>query len=268
MMLLKWPSYRGLAFLLLLIFVSHYASSFTAPLLSAVPSARYNNNCLPSSPHQSSLLFANNNEDNNDEQPLQSIRNCEDNTENVVTVLERVRVLSYRAAIGASALLISFQAVGDSGFLEGTGVDITTILDEQSIITLPIVSGITLLLAPMPSNQVVKVGTTTLGGIAVLSGLGSSMLISSTDEVVPISWSLAMLALIAINIREIWYFGISYKVECLIALCMLPLMLNLNNHIPFTIPICALAMCVLAGGKVFEPCNEDLVRSNSEFMAK
>jgi hypothetical protein len=37
-----------------------------------------------------------------------------------LTVLERAQILSYRTGIGASALLISTQAIfGDASFLEG-----------------------------------------------------------------------------------------------------------------------------------------------------
>mmetsp|Transcript_22611 Transcript_22611/g.47191 ORF Transcript_22611/g.47191 Transcript_22611/m.47191 type:complete len:111 (-) Transcript_22611:140-472(-) len=83
-----------------------------------------------------------------------------------------------------------------------------------------------------------------------------------------LSWTFAMVSLMAISVREIWYFGAAYKTECGITLVTLPWMLDLNGRVPFTIPACALGMSVLAAGKVFEPCREDLIRSNSEFMAK
>lgn len=94
---------------------------------------------------------------------------------------------------------------------------------------------------------------------------------SSNNNGIPkddVSWSLSIIALLAISIREIWYFGVEYKQECVISISMLALMFDNNNHVPFTIPLCALGISVLAAGKLFEPCQEDLVPSNSEFLAK
>jgi hypothetical protein len=45
-------------------------------------------------------------------------------------------------------------------------------------------------------------------------------------------------------------------------------MLDSSNQFPFAMPLCALGLSILAAGKIFEPFNEDLVRSNSEFLAK
>lgn len=179
-----------------------------------------------------------------------------------VTAAERARVLSYRASIGASALLISIQAVDDAGFLEGTGFDLHGLAADQSTTALPLISGLSLLLCPVPSNRVAEIGALSLGIITAVSGLHLSIFAPA------LSWSFAILAQMAVSVREIWYFSGAYKTECGITLFMLPLMLDLNNRIPFTVPLCALGMSVLAGGKVFEPCREDLVRSDSEFMAK
>jgi len=188
-----------------------------------------------------------------------------------VTALERARVLSYRAAIGASALLLSIQAIGDVGVLEGTGLDLNSLLAEQSTSTLPLASGITLLLCPVPSNRIVEIGALSLGIVTMGLGLYSGNIIDvgDTDGIEEsLSWTFAIVSLMAISFREIWYFGAAYKSECGITLLTLPLMLDLNSRVPFTIPACALGMSVLAAGKVFEPCREDLIRSNSEFMAK
>ena len=62
--------------------------------------------------------------------------------------------------------------------------------------------------------------------------------------------------------------GGAYKQECGITLFMLPLMLDRYNSIPFAAPLCAVGLAILAGGKLLEPLEEDLVRSNSEFLAK
>lgn len=182
-----------------------------------------------------------------------------------MTTIERVRVLSYRAALCASALLLSLHAVGDVGFLDGTGiVDLSGRLEEQATTTLPLWSGAALLSCPLPSNRIAGVGAASLGLATLAGGLYSAL--SGSYESLP--WSFAILALMVISIREIWYFGPAYKIECGITLFMLPLMLDLNNHVPFAIPLGALGMGVLAAGKIFEPCEEDLVRSNSEFLAR
>ncbi|KAL7538928.1 hypothetical protein ACHAXR_008881 [Thalassiosira sp. AJA248-18] len=161
-----------------------------------------------------------------------------DNTQEV-TLFERARILSYRIAIGASALCLSVQAIDDVGFLEGTGANIDQFA-EQSTMTLPLVAGATLLFCIVPRNQILaEVGTLALG----LATVGSGLVVLATggqEGGVVISWSLSMLSLMAVNLREIWYFGFRYKQECAIALFTLPFMLDHNNSIPFTIPLCAL----------------------------
>lgn len=179
-------------------------------------------------------------------------------TDNSVTILERARIISYRFGISASALCLCVLAVDDIGFLEGSGANIDQ-WTEQSSLLLPTLAGGALCLCPVPRNKIVEIGTISLG----LATLGSSWI--PKDDV---SWSLSIIALLAISIREIWYFGVEYKQECVITISMLAFMFDNNNHVPFTIPLCALGISVLAAGKLFEPCEEDLVPSNSEFLAK
>jgi hypothetical protein len=84
----------------------------------------------------------------------------------------------------------------------------------------------------------------------------------------PLAWSLAVATLMALSLREIWYFRGAFKIECGVTLFALPLMLDWHNCVPFTFPGCVLGLSVLAAGKIFEPCREDLVRSNSELLAR
>lgn len=179
---------------------------------------------------------------------------------NGVTLLARSRVLAYRAALAACALLMSSQALADVDFLAGTGVDLDGLARAQATAALPLASGVALLMCPVPPSRIVRLGALALG--AATSGCG---LYPGAE---PLSWSLAVLTLMAISVREIWYFGGAYKGECGVTLFALPLMLDLNTRVPLTIPACALGLSVLAVGKVFEPCREDLRRSNSEFLAK
>ena len=88
------------------------------------------------------------------------------------------------------------------------------------------------------------------------------------DVVEGFSWPLSVVALVLVSIREAWYFGVAYKQESVIALCTLPLMLDRSASIPFAAPLCAVGLSILAAGKLLEPLEEDLVRSNSEFLAK
>jgi hypothetical protein len=179
-------------------------------------------------------------------------------TANSVTILERARIISYRIAISATALCLCVLAVDDIGFLEGSGANIDQ-WTEQSSLLLPTLAGGALCFCPVPRNKIVEIGTISLG----LATIGSSWI--PKDD---ISWSLSIVALLAISIREIWYFGVEYKQECVISISMLAFMFDNNNYVPFTIPLCALGISVLAAGKLFEPCKEDLVPSNSEFLAK
>ena len=180
-------------------------------------------------------------------------------TANSVTILERARIISYRIAISATALCLCVLAVDDIGFLEGSGANIDQ-WTEQSSLLLPTLVGGALCICPVPRNKMVEIGTISLG----LATIGSSLIPIKDD----ISWYLSIIALMAVSIREIWYFGVEYKQECVISISMLAVMFDNNNHVPFTIPLCALGISVLAAGKLFEPCEEDLVPSNSEFLAK
>ena len=183
-----------------------------------------------------------------------------------VTVLERARIISYRFAMSASALCLCVLAVNDVGFLDGTGVNIDEFA-EQSSNALPILAGGTLTLCPVPSNKMLEVGTTSLGLAAIVSCFVSN--ISDIQQLAgSLSWSLSILALMTVSIREIFYFGVEFKQECTITLLTLALMFDHSNHVPFTFPLCALGMSILAAGKLFEPCEEDLIPSNSEFLAK
>lgn len=203
-----------------------------------------------------SKLSANNNDHDNYE--IESSNNNR-TTDNSVTILERARIISYRIALSAIALCLCVLAVDDIGFLEGSGANIDQ-WTEQSSLLLPTLAGGALCLSPVPRNKIVEIGTISLG----LATIASSWIPIKDD----ISWSLSIIALMTVSIREIWYFGVEYKQECVITISMLAFMFDYNNHVPFTIPLCALGISVLAAGKLFEPCKEDLVPSNSEFLAK
>lgn len=183
-----------------------------------------------------------------------------------VSLLERARIISYRFAMSASALCLCVLAVNDLGFLDGTGANIDQFAEKSSN-ALPILAGGTLSLCPVPRNKIFVVGTSSLGLAAIITGfvfpVGDIQQLGGS-----VSWSLSILALMTVSIREIFYFGVEYKQECIITLLTLALMFDQNNHVQFTFPLCALGMSVLAAGKLFEPCKEDLVPSNSEFLAK
>jgi hypothetical protein len=177
-----------------------------------------------------------------------------------LTPLQQVQILAYRSGLTSSAVLLSIHAIGDTTFWDGVGVSvdgISTVIEQTGYI-LPVVTGTSLALCPVPNQKVVQLGLSILGTLTVLSG-------SLTNEV---AWVLTILSLVIISLREIYYFGFDYKQECGIVLCMSPFMLDSSNQFPFAMPLCALGLSILAAGKIFEPFNEDLVRSNSEFLAK
>ena len=257
-------------FILVLFFqLLTFTSSFT-PSLSHKPISPCYRRTSQGTAGQLSFSNVSNDDDNYDTSTANNIDDSKGNEDvatgidRSVTVLERARIISYRFAMSASALCLCVLAVNDLGFLDGTGANIDQIA-EQSSNSLPILAGGTLILCPVPRNFVA--GTSSLALAAIISGFGFN--VGDIQQLAgSVSWSLSILALMTVSIREIFYFGVEYKQECIITLLTLALMFDQNNHVQFTFPLCALGMSVLAAGKLFEPCKEDLVPSNSEFLAK
>ena len=181
----------------------------------------------------------------------------------MMSAASSVQVLSYRATVGGSALLLTVLAVDDTSFLDGTGASIDALV-ERSAACLPFVCGASSLVCPLPDNGVVRLPVRALGGLTLVSGMAALQLSVAQQY----AWGLSLLSLMVVSAREMYYFGPEYKQECGITLFMLPLMLNLNERVPFTTPLCALGCLVLAFGKLFEPLSEDLQKTNSEFLAK
>ena len=186
-----------------------------------------------------------------------------------ISLTQRVRILFYRTVLSVTSLLITALAIFDSDILSGTGMDGASIIDWTESV-LPLTAGMTLLLAPVPN-----VGRATLNFVGIISIVSALPVASSILEttgsgaVEDIQRVLVALSLMSICAREIFYFGWAYKVEAIVALVTLPLSLVVasDQAVGFSLPMCALAMDVLATGKVFEPCTEDFERSNSEFLA-
>ena len=186
-----------------------------------------------------------------------------------ISLIQRVRVLFYRTILSVTSLLITVLAIFDSDILSGTGVDGASIIDWIESV-LPLTAGMTVLLAPVPN--VGRAIFNFVGIISIVSALpvASSILdTTGSGAVEDIQRVLVALSLMSICAREIFYFGWAYKVEAIVALVALPLSLVMTSDpaVRFSLPMCALAMDVLATGKVFEPCAEDFERSNSEFLA-
>ena len=171
------------------------------------------------------------------------------NDDDDVTILKRIRAISYRSTLFISAVLLITSALFDSSFLDGTGVDnnfFISIVDSY----LPFASGISLLFAPI-SNRYIQVAVISLGLATCITGIKA----------------LSILSLMCICIREIVYFGLAYKWEAFISLISLPLLLVSDDYDMIAAPLSALSISVLAVGKVFEPINEDYIKTNSEFLA-
>jgi uncharacterized integral membrane protein len=184
-----------------------------------------------------------------------------------LTTPQKTQVILYRLGLSASALLLSINAIGDASFLEGTGIDVSTIsqIVQQSHRLLPIVMGASLAFCTVPNIRPIQSMTKMLSIGTVATGVFSILV---SEETIQTSWTLTWLILLAISIREIYYFGLEYKQECVLVLVMLPFMWDGKVDNPFVMPLCGLGLSVLAAGKIFEPLREDLVCSNSEFLAK
>jgi len=166
-----------------------------------------------------------------------------------VTILKRIRAISYRSTLFISAILLITLALFDSSFLDGTGVDSSPFISIVDTY-LPFATGLSLLLAPV-SNRYTQVAAISLGLATCITG----------------SKVLSIISLMCICIREIVYFGLAYKWEAFISLISLPLLLISDDYDMIAAPMSALAISVLAVGKVFEPMEEDYVKTNSEFLA-
>lgn len=191
------------------------------------------------------------------------------NAEVKVKLQQQMQVLTYRLGLGASALLLSVQSIDDASFLDGTGINVDDVVNAvyNAHLVLPIAIGSSLALCPVPNQRLINIGSKAAGTLAVALGF-TSCILPEQSILIESLWIFSLLGLMAISFREIYYFGFEYKQECGIILVMVPFMFVLNNPIPFATPLCALGLCVLAAGKVFEPLREDLIRSNSEFLAK
>ena len=184
-----------------------------------------------------------------------------------LTKQDKLQVLSYRSGLMLSAVLLSIQAIEGVSFLDGTGIDVDGVLRivKQSQSFMPIVSGASLALCPMP--KIVEHWTKSLGISSIAFG-GLALILPEHLISHEVFWLMFLLAIVTLSVREIYYFGFEYKQECAIVLSMFPFMIDVNNHYSFTMPVCALGLGVLAAGKIFEPLKEDWVRSNSEFLAR
>lgn len=185
-----------------------------------------------------------------------------------ITVAERVRILTYRGSLCTSALLLSAEAILKSDFLSGSGLD-GTLIEVLAESYLPLAAGLSLLLAPAPESiNIVKLSV----GFAAMVLAGAQNLLPAPEELnetlTQLSNGFGIVFLCGISLREIYYFGLEYKWEAAVALVSLPLLLigDNENLSLVAVPLSALAVSVLAFSKVFEPCLEDYVKSNSEFF--
>lgn len=189
-------------------------------------------------------------------------------TSNSISLIERIRILSYRTALSVSSLLITALAICSGDILSGTGVDGSLVMGWVESV-MPLTAGMTILLAPVPNNGSSRVISNALGIVTIASAI-TSALFGAGSSFEDVHRLLVSLCLASICIREIFYFGLAYKVEAAVALVALPftiVMTSSQEVVGISLPVCALAMDVLAAGKLFEPCMEDFERSNSEFLA-
>ena len=193
-----------------------------------------------------------------------------------LTKQEQIQIVFYRLALCSSALLLCIQAVlGNTSFLDGSGINVDAInkVSDQSKSLLPIVTGASLAFCPLP-NEALELLMKPFGMLTIVSGI---IAINAVMEfsVLPsqTSWILTLATLAIISLREIYYFGIEYKQECILILASLPFMLDKGNSdndsvVLISILACALGLSVLSVTKILEPLEEDLIRSNSEFLSK
>jgi len=102
--------------------------------------------------------------------------------------------------------------------------------------------------------------------LAVILFLSDSFMESEESHAL---FSVAALPLVAVCAREIYFYGLAYKVEAFLSMTLLFWLVfsdfPLQNPLPLT-GLLALALSVLATGKIFEPLVEDLRPGNSKFF--
>eukprot|EP00956_Cyclotella_meneghiniana_P013885 scaffold20357_cov39-Cyclotella_meneghiniana.AAC.2 len=197
---------------------------------------------------------------------------------NKLTKQEQIQIVIYRLALLSSALFLCIQAVlGNSSFFEGSGINVKSIMtvSDQSKSLLPIATGASLTFCPLP-NDTIEFLMRSLGILTAVSGVvATNAVIDSSVLPSQTPWILTLATIAIISTREIYYYGIEYKQECILILASLPFMLgsygnNADNDSVVPVPIlaCALGLSVLTVTKILEPMEEDLIRSNSEFLSK
>jgi len=243
-----WHLFNIVAIYLLLVLSLQYQCSIEA----FSPSIRIQRSIPTHQISKSSRYFSINNRNDEVDPDIDVVDKViyqETSNNNDVNILKRIRVISYRSTLFISAVLLITSALFDSNFLTGTGIDSSTFLSIVDTY-LPFISGLSLLLAPI-SNRFSQVAIISLGLATCITG----------------STVLSILSLMSICIREILYFGLAYKWEAFISLISLPLLLLSDDYDMIAAPMSALSISVLAVGKIFEPIQEDYIKTNSEFLA-
>ena len=195
-----------------------------------------------------------------------------------LTKQEQIRIVIYRLALLSSALFLCIQAVlGNAPFLEGSGINVKSIMtvSDQSKSLLPIATGASLTFCPLP-NDTIEFLMRSLGILTAVSGvIATNAVMDSSVFPSQTPWILTLATIAIISIREIYYYGIEYKQECILILASLPFMLDSYGNdadndsvVPVSLLACALGLSVLSVTKILEPMEEDLIRSNSEFLSK
>jgi hypothetical protein len=238
-----------------------------------------------------------NDDDNDDEDQLPPTTSVEDTTTKETSANEQratiklslaqsIQTIGYRAAMLAVTTIYGLQESAIPFLTQEAGLQLDTTVDTLQLLSQDyLLRGLiltTCVLAPSSSRSSASDnGGSWLQAEGIIQ-LG--LLASGVATLLPIGIPPAVLGLISLCLREIFYFGIAYKVEA--ALSILTLVVDLGSSlssscvfggdeastsasIPAVLHLLTfLSLGVLVFGKFLEPLREDWSMNDSEFLSE
>lgn len=181
--------------------------------------------------------------------------------EEQLSPLKMAQTIGYRLFLLATTVVYAFEFVILPFLEQGTlGMTVSSFDGIANGIVLQILLLATIVLAPVETNDdnddssPISAYSNVIFGAAI-----TTVAIVSGGDTTP-------LAIAAVSLREIYYFGIAYKVEA--ALCLLTI--GLSSFVPDQVShsLISLFLGVLVFGKFLEPLEEDWTVNASEFLSK
>jgi hypothetical protein len=210
-------------------------------------------------------------------------------TTDQISVLDRMRVLLYRLFLSSAAMALMIYA--GVSFLDGVGMSNEAraqVLGQGALFTAE-ASALAAIILPSTTSAIGTMDDTedspairsmaetslrVAGGVSLLCIAGVTQdpeNLLGTQITHALYIAAISCPLVFICLREIYFYGAAYKVECIISLALLAAFIGFGGDFPADAPLAitgplSLSLAVLAAGKVFEPILEDLRPGKSSFF--